>query len=512
MRGCSGIIYWITEMREPNATLYTPVCELLGSPYPIVCAGMGGVARAELVAAVTRAGGFGFLGMVREPIERIHFEVGALRERGVARFGVNLIPAATEPALLNMQVTACIKLRVPVVGLFWDIDDKLVRRLRDAGILVVYQVGSVDEARAAESAGAQILIAQGVEAGGHVRGSLPLAELLPEVVTATNVPVLAAGGLAGGDDLATVLSLGAQGAVFGTALIATHESFAHDHHKQRLLTARSGDTRLTDVFRINWPRGARVRVLASSVTDGRRGTPFAAGRTVIGDEVGRPIHLFSTDSPLRSTTGDLEAMALYAGQGVGRVDSIVGAGERVQNIAADAAALMRPGATEIAEHKRYASPVCYAHEFETTTFTPEARQALLANLNTLLEAERAGARVALRTAAEAGEERRPLVVDIHRDEARWCAVLTRAIRKLGGLPSTKTGDFYAKAMAITDLDARMVFLNRGQAWVVRKLNALIPTLPDGQILADLRMMLDAHERNIARVSESLDASDRGTGT
>jgi nitronate monooxygenase len=90
--------------------LHRPVCDLLGCTHPIVLAGMGGVARSELVAAVTEAGGFSFLGMVREPVDLIRSEVAALRARGIERFGVNLIPAATDPALLEAQISACIDL------------------------------------------------------------------------------------------------------------------------------------------------------------------------------------------------------------------------------------------------------------------------------------------------------------------------------------------------------------------------------------------------------------------
>jgi nitronate monooxygenase len=324
--------------------LHSPVCDLLGCSYPLILAGMGGVARSELVGAVSEAGGFGFLGMVREPVVLIRAEVQRLRERNVQRFGVNLIPAATDPALLDSQVATCIELGVPVVGLFWDLSAALVQRLRAAGIVVVCQVGSVAEAREAQTAGAHVLIAQGVEAGGHVRADCPLHILIPEIAAATMLPVLAAGGIMGGADVATVLSLGAQGAVLGTALIATHEAFAHAYHKQRLVEARGDDTVLTDVFHINWPRGARVRVLASSVTRGDRGDPFSDMRTVIGDEDGRPIYLFSTDSPLRSMTGEFEAMALYAGKGVGRVTAVVGAAERLRAIVTETTTLLEAGA------------------------------------------------------------------------------------------------------------------------------------------------------------------------
>lgn len=328
--------------RSTAAILHRPVCGLLGCELPIVLAGMGGVARSELVVAVSRAGGFGFLGMVRESPTLIGEEVRRVRDQGVSNFGVNIIPAATDAALLAAQIDVCIQLRVPAVGLFWDVAPDVIRRFVDAGILVTHQVGSVEDAYQAQQSGAEVLIAQGIEAGGHVRGDRPLAQLLPDVVAACSVPVLGAGGLSDGADVAALMSLGAQGAVLGTALMATHESFAHAYHKQRIIDADPNETVLTDVFHINWPRGAKVRVLANSVTRGERGDPFAAGATVIGDEDGRPIYLFSTDSPLRSMTGDFEAMALYAGEGVGRIQSITAAAERLQRIAEDAAALMVP--------------------------------------------------------------------------------------------------------------------------------------------------------------------------
>lgn len=342
---------------------HSPACDLLGSRIPLVLAGMGGVARAELVSAVTASGGFGFLGMVREPPELIQREVERLRQSGHRHFGVNIIPAATDPALLERQVATCIELAVPVVGTFWDLDGHVTRRLRDAGIMVVHQVGSVDEAIEAERAGVEIVIAQGREAGGHVRGVRPLRDLLPEVCAAINIPVLAAGGMATGGDLVTAMALGAAGIVLGTALMATEESFAHPYHKQRLLAADAADTVLTSSFHINWPPNAPVRVLKSDVTSGARGDPHAPERTVIGDEEGRPIYLFSTDSPLRSMTGDFESMALYAGTGIGRIHDIGSAAARLQTILVQAAELLAVDPADTGDQDvEVSSSVCYAGE------------------------------------------------------------------------------------------------------------------------------------------------------
>jgi len=152
-----------------TASLRTEACNLLGCEHPIVLAGMGGVARSELVIAVTRAGGFGFLGMVRESPSLIRREVEAVRRATSKRFGINLIPAATDRDLLEQQLNTCIDVEIPVITLFWDMFPDVVGRLRDAGVVVICQVGSVKEGEEAQRAGAQILIAQGVEAGELVK-------------------------------------------------------------------------------------------------------------------------------------------------------------------------------------------------------------------------------------------------------------------------------------------------------------------------------------------------------
>lgn len=401
----------------------TAARDLLGCRYPLVLAGMGGVARSELVSAVTAAGGFGFLGMVRESAELITQEVEAVRAQGHARFGVNLIPAATAPDLLKAELDACIALKVPAVTLFWDVDKAVVGRLRDAGITVVYQVGSVEDGRAAVAAGAEMLIAQGVEAGGHVWGTTPLLDLLPALVAAVPVPVLAAGGIADGVDVAAALALGAQGAVLGTAMIATPESFAHDVHKERLLAAGDDDTVLTDAFHINWPAGARVRVLDGPVTRGQRGDPWAAERHVIGWEAGRPIYLFSTDSPLKSMAGTFEDMPLYAGMGVGRVTKMVAAGVRLRRLVEETSEIFRlPGGMDGAES---ASPVCYAG------LNPEYmgylnHGGLIGALNSLRQ----------RAIGTLWAARRGSVTQRH--AARWALVLEQLIVEAGGAPNPPT--------------------------------------------------------------------------
>jgi nitronate monooxygenase len=134
------------------------------------------------------------------------------------------------------------------------------------------------------------------------------------------------------------------------------------------------------------------------------------------------------------------------------------------------------------------------------------RAELVGFLNELLEAERAGARVTLKSAREAGAGPvAKLLWTIQRDEARWCAMLIRHIKTLGETPSAKVGAFYNKAMAIADLGERVAFLNRGQGWVVRKLREMLPRVRDDRLHADLAEMLQSHEANIARTNDAVRA-------
>ena len=485
-----------------NPKLHTPVCDLLGCDLPIVLAGMGGPSRSELVAAVTKAGGFGFLGMVRESPELIRAEVEKVRAATDRDFGVNLIPAATRPDLLEAEIAAVLAARVPVVCLFWDLSAELVKRLRGEGVLAVCQVGSVREAEDAQEAGAHIIIAQGVEAGGHVRGTIPRAEIVRGVVKNADVPVLAAGGVSSGRDLVEMLELGAQGIVLGTALLATKESFAHDYHKQRIVAAKPGETVHTQDFHVNWPRGAYVRVLENSVTRREHGDPFDGHREAIGKEGERTIWLFSTDSPLQDMTGDFEKMALYAGNASGAIKDVVPAADRIAAIMAEAeASLPKQGPAAANAEEKLSSPVCYANEASDQYAGYATREELIGFCNELLEAERAGARITARSASEAKDAgTRDLLRDIQKDEARWCAMLLKWIGHLDGEPSSKVGAFYEKCLAFTDLKERIAFINRGQGWVVKKLREMLPKVRDDRMHADFKAMLVSHEENIRRAS------------
>jgi len=238
-------------------TLRTPLCDLMGIRYPIFCAGMGTAAGPELAAAVSNAGGFGVMGVSgMEPvvIERL---VARARELTSLPFGVNTIieePDEGDREWLSRQIDAIGAMGVAAVVLFWGDPAPYLPIAHAHGVKVLIQVGSLEEARAAARAGVDAVIAQGVEAGGHVRGTTSIWELLPEVVRALKpLPVLASGGIGDGAGVARALEFGAQGVSLGTRFVATDECWAHPGYKQRIVESKADDTELNTLFDVWWP-------------------------------------------------------------------------------------------------------------------------------------------------------------------------------------------------------------------------------------------------------------------
>jgi NAD(P)H-dependent flavin oxidoreductase YrpB (nitropropane dioxygenase family) len=208
---------------------------------PIVQAGMGAVARHELAAAVSEAGGLGTIGGARAPIAK---ELAAARRLTDRPIAVNLVLPLLRPGDVRAAADA------EVIVTFWGEP----RRLAEG--TWVHQCGSVEEARAAEAAGADAVIAQGVEAGGHVRGTTPLLELVERVRAAVKIPVLAAGGIVDREGVGHALDAGAVAAVLGTRFLLSEESRAHPEYKRRCLEADR--TLLTELFGLGWPAPHRV--------------------------------------------------------------------------------------------------------------------------------------------------------------------------------------------------------------------------------------------------------------
>jgi nitronate monooxygenase len=222
----------------PHSPLRTPLCDLLGCPYPIVQTAMGWVAGAELVAATCNAGAFGFLAGATIPAERIENEILRVKQlTGDKPFGLNFHmfqPNAQQ--LLDLAI----KHRLRAVSYGRGPDKKTIARLRDAGIVCMPTVGALKHAQKAIEMGANVITIQGGEGGGHT-GSIPTTVLLPQVVDAVNVPVVAAGGFYDGRGLLAALAFGAQGIAMGTRFLMTTDSGVPEQTLKRYLEVKDAD-------------------------------------------------------------------------------------------------------------------------------------------------------------------------------------------------------------------------------------------------------------------------------
>jgi NAD(P)H-dependent flavin oxidoreductase YrpB (nitropropane dioxygenase family) len=290
---------------------------------------MGGVSGPELASAVARAGALGMLcEFDSEPApDRMS---SALAAGGGGAIGMGFFGHRIQDDLDTFEIAAA---RLRVVEVFWTAPDPaLVARARSAGgALVAWQVGSLDHVIAAQDAGCDFVIAQGVEAGGHVRGTQPLDELLRAACARVSIPVVAAGGIATSESVAAAVRAGAAAVRVGTAFVATTESRGHPAYIDALLAARSGDdTVLTTAFGVGWPN-APHRVLKSALV---------AAEAFEGDvvaEIGaagarKPIPRFSVATPSRQVEGRIDAMAQYAGMGVGSVTRVLSAADLVAEL------------------------------------------------------------------------------------------------------------------------------------------------------------------------------------
>ncbi|MEU7870626.1 nitronate monooxygenase [Dactylosporangium sp. NPDC049140] len=326
----------------------TRFTDAFGLTTPIAQAGMAFVGMTpDLAVAVGNAGALGSLGVGLMPAPALTATIAAIRSGTDGPLNVNFITTFTG----DEQIDAACAAGVEVASFHWGHPPQAwIDRLHAAGVKVFEQVGSVDAARAAVDGGADAVVAQGQEAGGHNASTLPLFALLPLVADAVGerALVLAAGGIADGRGLAAALLLGADGAWVGTRLVATVESAAHDGYKQRLVLAAAEDTERTSLFGPETPQFNPMRVLRNRVvrewagrTDDIPDSPLPViGETVLG---GRrmPMHRFSNLVPMRdATTGDLEEMALLSGQGVGLVHDIRPAADVIASMTAEAEKLL----------------------------------------------------------------------------------------------------------------------------------------------------------------------------
>jgi nitronate monooxygenase len=294
----------------------TPVCELLGIEQPIVQAPMS--ALVELAAAVSNAGGLGMLALTwSSPAGDPVRQTAALTDRP---FGGNLIISTDQHRRLDEALEAGLK----IVSLFWGDPAGYVEKIHDAGALLLQTVSSAEEARQAVAAGADVIVAQGWEGGGHVKSQIATLPLVPAVVDAVApVPVIAAGGIGDARGVAAVFALGAQAAWLGTRFLLSKEMPTHEEYRRRVTDAVETDAQwYADLYDVGWPN-APHRALRNSTSAmwEAAGSPPLGSRPGEGDVLahfasGEEIVRYEPGAPMVGTTGEIEALSLWAGQSV----------------------------------------------------------------------------------------------------------------------------------------------------------------------------------------------------
>lgn len=314
--------------------LQTTWTQLLSLRVPIQLAPLPFHGAPDLALAVADAGGLGMVGLPLHPPDAVAQILDRMASRTTGVFGVNFLMPFLDRDCLKIAAA-----RARVVEFFYgEPDRELVDLVHAGGAFAAWQVGSLPEAVAAEDAGCDFVVAQGVEAGGHVRGRIGLLTLLGQVLDRVRCPVVAAGGIGSARQLGAVLAAGASGARMGTRFLAAAEANVHPHYLEQILAAKPEDTVLTEAFSVMWPK-APHRVLRRSA---EAAAAFGAG--VVGTQptpAGRfEIPCGGVVSPTRETTGRVDAMALYAGESVAATDRVAPAATIIRDLVAGAEALL----------------------------------------------------------------------------------------------------------------------------------------------------------------------------
>ena len=310
--------------------IHTPICDKLGITYPIVLGGMAGSTSVALVAAVSGEGGLGTLGATNLSADQVLEQAASIRTATEKPFAMNYLLFRAE----EESFAAALEARPNVVSFAWARADQDLRsyfqRVHDAGLLVMYMAGEVPEAVRAVEAGADVIVAQGTEGGGHI-GWMASMALVPMVVDAVSpVPVLAAGGIADGRGLAAALALGAEGVLLGTRFLATEEAPIHPDFKQAILNSTGHDTVISEIPDTAsgqiWP-GAMARSLRNDFIARWAGREWALRQQA--QQVRQQLQQARQD-------GDVANASLLVGQDAGLINSVLPAGEVIRQMVTQA--------------------------------------------------------------------------------------------------------------------------------------------------------------------------------
>jgi NAD(P)H-dependent flavin oxidoreductase YrpB (nitropropane dioxygenase family) len=346
------------------SSLRTPICDLFNIEVPIFAAGMADVTLASLAGAVSAAGGLGTLGVTFFTPDRLRAEIRAVRQITDRPFGVGLLfptdmpidlgkrevpafpdfltdllprvsglhrhprPPPLTQALAEAQVAVALNERVPVIACGLGTPEWLIERAHRVGTKIISLVGSTRQARQAEALGADCVIAQGMEAGGHT-GSVTTLVLVPQTVREARIPVLAAGGIVNGAGIAAALACGAQGAWMGTRFIATPEATAHQNHKQGIVDAGENSTAVSRCY-----TGKPSRILRNLVQERWR-----QHEAEILPMPWQALRMESLVEPARAN-GQVDLANFPTGQGAAAIHDILPAAELVDRLVQEAVAAL----------------------------------------------------------------------------------------------------------------------------------------------------------------------------
>ncbi|NAS32487.1 nitronate monooxygenase [Flavobacteriaceae bacterium R38] len=317
----------------------TKLTELLGIKYPIIQAPIGSATNPVLASEVSNAGGLGMLALSWKSNEDCIRIIRETKKLTTQPFGVNLVLDWDQ----EERVDICISENVPVVSFFWGDSSKHIEKLKTHNIKVCQTVADSKEAEKYAALGVDFLIAQGWEAGGHVQGTVANSVLIPSIAWKVGIPVVAAGGFTNGQGLIASLVLGGSGISIGSRFLMSTEAHIEQGYADLIADANENDTFYTqDLFHLGW-ENAPHRVLKNSTIKEweKAGKPPIGkrpnqGEVIAQDANGKSIYRYSDNNPIKGVTGNIEAMALYAGQSVGLLNKRIPSKEIIENIIEEA--------------------------------------------------------------------------------------------------------------------------------------------------------------------------------
>ncbi len=305
--------------------IHTRICDMFEIDHPVFLAGMGQVAYPKVCAAVSEAGGYGTLGMATESPEAIREHMKEVRKLTDKPFGVDLLAALPEQMVNSIDAIIEEGASSFIAGL--GVPGPVVGKLHDAGLKVISMCGKVEHAVRAEEAGCDVVVAQGTEAGGHT-GRVAGMALIPQIVDAVDIPVLAAGSIVDGRGLAAALAFGADGVWVGTRFIASEEGRAAPEFKSKIVESGGADTKITRCY-----SGKPMRVITNPYVDEQEHNPGDIKR--FPDQMTES-YLAGRLQYAREDGIDPEDTCMPAGQGIGGIDKILPSREIVENMVAEA--------------------------------------------------------------------------------------------------------------------------------------------------------------------------------